>query len=152
MEEKNSLIEKIKKLREETGISISECQKALKESGGDLEKAKELLKKAGQLLAQKKAERETKHGVIEAYIHPNKKIGAMIELLCESDFVANLKEFQHLAHEICLQVAAISPEEQPLMEQDWIKDPTKKIKELIEEHIAKFGENIVVGKVFRTKI
>jgi elongation factor Ts len=145
-------IEQIKKLREETGISISECKKALQESGGDLEKAKELLKKAGKLLAQKKAERETKRGVVEAYIHPNRKIGVMIELLCESDFVANLKEFQNLAHELCLQIAAIPPEEQPLMEQSWIRDPTKKIQDLIEEHIAKFGENIVVGKIFRTQI
>jgi len=145
-------IDQIKKLREETGISINECKKALEESGGDLEKAKELLKKAGALLAQKKAQRETKHGIVEAYIHSNKKIGVMVELLCESDFVANSKEFQNLAHELCLQVAAISPEEQTLMEQPWIKDPTRKIKDLIEEHIAKFGENIVVGRIFRIQI
>jgi len=145
-------IDQIKKLREETEISISECKKALEEAKGDLEKAKEILKKTGKALAQKKAQRITKQGIVEAYIHPNKKIGVMIELFCESDFVANSEEFQKLAHELCLQIAAISPEEQPLMEQPWIRDPTKKIQELIEEHIAKFGENIVVGKIFRTQI
>lgn len=147
-----NLLEKIKQLRKETGISISECKKALEKSGGDLEKAKEFLKISGKVLAQKKSERETKFGIVEAYIHSNKKIGVMIELFCESDFVANSKEFQNLAHELCLQIAAISPEEVPLLEQEWIKDPTKKIKDLIDEHIAKFGENIVLGKIYRSQI
>lgn len=147
-----NLLEKIKQLRKETGISISECKKALEKSGGDLEKAKEFLKISGKILAQKKSERETKFGIVEAYIHSNKKIGVMIELFCESDFVANSKEFQNLAHELCLQIAAISPEEIPLLEQEWIRDPTKKIKDLIDEHIAKFGENIVLGKIFRSQI
>lgn len=147
-----NFLEKIKQLRKETGISISECKKALEKSGGDLEKAKEFLKMSGKVLAQKKSERETRFGIVEAYIHSNKKIGVMIELFCESDFVANSKEFQNLAHELCLQVAAISPEEIPLLEQEWIRDPSKKIKDLIDEHIAKFGENIVLGKIFRSQI
>jgi elongation factor Ts len=147
-----NLVEKIKQLREETGISISECKKALEEAKGDLEKAKEILQQKWQIFAEKKKERETKTGIIEAYVHSNKKIGVILELYCESDFVAKHEEFQKLAHELCLQVAAIPPEEQPLLEQNWIKDETKKIKDLINEYIAKFGEKIEVGKVYRCQI
>lgn len=146
------LIEKIKQLRQETGISISECKKAIEQAQGDLPKAREILEKLGKKIAKKKAERETKWGIVECYLHPTKRIGAMIELFCESDFVASSKEFQKLAHELCLQVAAISPEEKPLLEQEWIRDERKKIKDLIEEYIVKFGENIKVGKIFRSQI
>lgn len=147
-----SLIEKIKKLREETGISISECKRALKEANGDIEKAKELLKKITKEIVQNKMRRETKHGIVAAYVHQGRKIGVLLELYCESDFVANSPEFQKLAHELCLQVAAISPEEKSLLEQAWIRDESKTIKDLIEEHIAKFGEKIEIGKVFRCEI
>lgn len=146
------ILEKIKQLRMMTGISISECKKAIEEAGGDLEKAKDILKRAGKTIAQKKAERLAKNGIIESYVHSNKKIGVMIELFCESDFVAKSEDFNNLAHELCLQIAAISPEEKPLLEQEWIRDPTKKIKDLIDGYIAKLGENIVVGKIFRTQI
>lgn len=142
----------IKQLRQETGLSISECKKALQESKGDLGKAREILKKLGKEFAQKKAKRETRQGVIESYVHPNRKVGAMIELHCESDFVANSEEFRKLAHELCLQITAISPEEIPLLEQPWIRDETKKIKDLIAEYIAKFGENIVIKKFVRCEI
>jgi elongation factor Ts len=147
-----SLIEKIKKLREETEISIAECKKALEEAKGDLEKAKEILKKRYGEMAKKRKERETKEGIIEAYIHPGKKIGVLLELRCESDFVAKNPEFQKLAHELCLQVAAIDPEEIPLLEQNWIRDESKKIKDLISEYIAKFDENIVVERFARFQI
>jgi len=103
------LIEQIKKLREETGISISECKKALEASKGDLEKAKVILKEWGKEFSKKKIERETKQGIVEGYIHPGKKIGVMVELNCESDFVARSEDFQKLAHEICLQAAAMNP-------------------------------------------
>ena len=103
------LIEQIKKLREETGISISECKKALEASKGNLEKAKVILKEWGKEFSKKKIERETKQGIVEGYIHPGKKIGVMVELNCESDFVARSEDFQKLAHEICLQAAAMSP-------------------------------------------
>jgi elongation factor Ts len=147
-----NLIEKIKRLREETEISISECKRVLEEAKGDLEKAKEILKKRYGELAKKKKEKEVKEGVIEAYIHPGKKIGVLLELRCESDFVANNPEFQKLAHELCLQIAAIDPEEIPLLEQNWIRDESKKIKDLISEYIAKFDENIVIEKFARFQI
>jgi elongation factor Ts len=147
-----NLIEKIKKLREETEISIAECKKALEEARGDLEKAKEILKKKYGEMAKKRKERETKEGIIEAYIHPGGKIGVLLELRCESDFVAKNPEFQKLAHELCLQIAAIDPEEIPLLEQNWIRDESKKIKDLISEYIAKFDENIVVERFARFQI
>ena len=103
------LIEQIKKLREETGISISECKKALEASKGNLEKAKVILKEWGKEFSKKKIEREAKQGIVESYIHPGKKIGVMVELNCESDFVARSEDFQKLAHEICLQAAAMNP-------------------------------------------
>jgi len=145
-------IELIKKMREETEISISECKKALEEAEGDLEKAREILKKRYGEMAKKRKERETKEGIIEAYVHSGRKIGVLLELRCESDFVARNPEFQKLAHELCLQIAAIDPEEIPLLEQNWIRDESKKIKDLISEYIAKFGENITVQRFVRFQI
>lgn len=145
-------IDQIKKLRQETGISVSECKKVLEEAGGDAGKAKEILKKWGRELAQKKAARQTLQGLVDSYIHPNKKVGAMIELRCETDFVAKSPDFQKLAHELCLQIAAIDTEETPIMEQPWIKDAAKTIKDLIEEYIAKLGENIVLEKFIRYEL
>ena len=145
-------VELLKKLREETEISLAECKKALEEANGDLEKAKEILRKKHGEMAQKRKERETKEGIIEAYVHSGKKLGVLLELRCESDFVAKNPEFQKLAHELCLQIAAIDPEEIPLLEQNWIKDESKKIKDLISEYIAKFSENITIEKFARFKI
>lgn len=151
-ENSKSQIEKIKKLREETEISIAECKQALEKVNWNVEKAKAILKKRYGELAKKRKEKETKEGIIEAYIHPTKKVGAMIQLQCESDFVAKSEEFKKLAHELCLQIAAIDPEEIPLLEQNWIRDETKKIQSLIEEYIAKFGENIEIKKFVRFQI
>ena len=142
-------VEQIKQLREETGISIIECQKALTEAKGDVKKAKEILKKWGKDFAQKKQERQAKEGIIESYIHPGKKVGVMVELRCESDFVARSEDFQKLAHELCLQIAAVNSEEIPLFEQPWIRDETKTIKDLIDESIVKLGEKIVLEKFTR---
>lgn len=146
-------IEKLKKLRSETGISLMKCKKALEEANGDLEKAKEILRKEGIEFATKKKERGTKEGIIEGYIHPNKKIGVLLDIRCETDFVAQNKEFQKLAHEICLHIAAMNPEnKESLLEEPWIKDETKKIKDLISEYIAKLGENIVIERFIRYEI
>jgi len=160
-------IDQIKQLRQETGVSISECKKALEEAKGDYEKAKEILRKWGKKLAGKKADRKAFSGIIESYIHPNKKIGVLVELRCESDFVAKSERFKGLAHELCLQIAAMDPifleeEDIPeevsdregisLLSQLWIKDETKTIKELIEEYIAKLGENISVKRFIRYEI
>lgn len=145
-------IEKIKKLREETQISISECKKALEEAGWDLKRAREILKERFGILAQKVKEGRVKEGIIEAYVHSDRKLGAMVKLCCESDFVARSEEFKKLAHEICLQIAAVDPKENPLLEQNWIKDESRKIKDLIDEYKAKFGENIVIEEYCRFKI
>jgi len=145
-------VDQIKQLREETGVSISECKKALEEAKGDLKKAKEILKKLGRGFAKIKKKMEVKAGLIESYIHSGKKIGAMVELHCESDFVAHSEDFQKLAHELCLQIAAIDPENIPLLKQLWIRDETKTIKDLIDEYISKFGENIILKRVARFEI
>ncbi len=145
-------IDQIKQLRQETLVSISECKKALEEAGGNFEKAKEILKKWGKELAGKKAERDVSLGIVESYIHPNKRVGAMVELCCETDFVAKSEDFKKLAHELCLQIAAMDPEEDSLVSQPWVKDETKTIKELIEEYIAKLGENIKIKRFIRYEI
>lgn len=145
-------IKKIEQLRRETGISIKECKRALEEAGGDVEKAREILKRTFGEISGKFTERETKEGIVECYVHAGKRLGVMIKLLCESDFVARSKEFQELAHELCLQICAIDPEEFPIMTQRWIRDETKTIKELIDEYIVKFGENIVLQDYCRFKI
>ena len=144
-------IEQIKQLREETAVSVQDCKKALIDAGGDLKKAKEILKKWGKDLATKKASRGTEQGIIASYIHPNKKIGVLLELDCETDFVGKSQGFQNLAHELCLQIAA-TREENPLLEQFWIKDQTKTIKDLINDYISKTGENIVVKRFTRYEI
>jgi len=142
-------IEQIKKLREETGVSIMECKSSLIEAKGDFKKAKEILKNRGSQVAGKKIKRRTGQGIIEGYIHPGKKIGAMIELHCESDFVSRSEDFQKLAHELCLQIAAMNPKKTSLMSQPWIRDETKTIKDLIQEYITKLGENINIKRFIR---
>jgi len=145
-------INQLKQLRQETGVSITECKKALEEVKGDFDKAKEVLRKWGRELAGKKAERKAGLGIIESYIHPNKKVGAMVELHCETDFVAKSEDFKKLAHELCLQITAMDPQEDSLLSQLWIKDETRTIKELIDEYIAKLGENIIVKRFMRYDI
>lgn len=144
-------IDKIKQLREETLVSVSECKKALEEAKGDIEKAKEILKKWGKEIAGKRAEKTAGQGIVTAYIHPNKKVGVLLELGCETDFVAKSQDFQTLSHELCLQIAAMG-DEIPILEQPWIKDDKKTIKDLLQEHIAKIGENIVIKQFTRYKI
>lgn len=142
-------IELIKKLREQTGVSITECKKALEQAGHNIEKALGLLEKSAVKIAARKAQRETKQGIIDSYIHANKKIGVLLELLCETDFVAKSREFQTLAHELCLHIAALEEGEDspPLLQQPWIKDPQKTIKVLIDDYVAKLGENIKIGRI-----
>jgi elongation factor Ts len=144
-------IEQVKQLREETAVSIQDCKKALEECQGDSAKAKEVLKKWGRDLAVKKAGRGTAQGVIASYIHPNKKIGVLLEVACETDFVAKSVDFQNLTHELCLQIAA-TREDCSLLEQPWIKDQSKTIKDLVNDYISKTGENIVVKRFARYEI
>ncbi len=144
-------IEQIKKLRNITGVSINECKKALEKANGDIEKARGILKELGKDFAQKKLHRETKAGIIDSYIHAGKRVGVLLQLQCESDFVARSQDFQKLAHELCLQIAA-STEDTPFLEQSWIKDQKKTIKDLIDEYIAKFGENISAEEFIKYEI
>ena len=144
-------IDQIKQLRRETAVSVSECKKALEEAGGDAEKAKKLLKEWGKDLAGKKAGRGTEQGIISSYIHPNKKIGVLLELNCETDFVARSSEFQELTHELCLQIAAMG-QDPPLLEQPWVKDQSKTVKDLVDQYVAKIGENITIKQFTRYEI
>ena len=145
-----------------------DCRKALLKAEGDTEKALEVLKEDGLLLAKKKAERSATKGSVESYIHCGGHIGAMIEVNCETDFVARTEEFKELAHNLAMQVAAMNPQfisedEIPegadvepqaacLLLQPYIKDTSKAIQDVIIEAIAKLGENIKVGKFARFEL
>lgn len=143
----------VKKLREETGAPVIRVKKVLEEVKGDEKKAFEILQKEGFEKAEKRAERATSQGLVETYAHHSGKIVSVVELLCETDFVARNELFKNLAHDLALQVASLgakTPEE--LMEQDFIKDPTKKIEDLVKEVMAKTGENVRVGRIFRVEL
>ncbi|MDP2671142.1 MAG: translation elongation factor Ts [bacterium] len=140
----------VKQLREETGAGVMDARKALLDSDGDMEKAKDILKAAGAEKVAKRARRETGQGLIETYVHAGGKVGAMVHLACETDFVAKTDEFKNLAREIAMQVAAMNPADvDELEKQDYIREPGKTIKTLIDEVIAKTGENVQVKKMVR---
>ncbi len=142
----------IKELRAKTGAGIMDAKNALEQSNNDMAKAEDWLKEKGLASAAKKADRETSQGVIEAYLH-NGRIGAMVEVNCETDFVAKTEDFQQLCRNIAMQVAAMSPEDvEALMEQEFIKDPSQKISDLVKAAIAKLGENIVIGRFVRYEL
>ncbi len=145
-------IKDIKELRNITGVSIGECKKALEKSEGDIKKAEEFLKEVGKKIIQKRMDKETKDGIIDAYIHIGKKIGVLIELNCESDFVARSEGFQKLAHELCLQIAVGLSDDTPILKRKWIKDESKTIQDLISENIGKFGENISIKRFARYEL
>ena len=143
-------IDKLKQLREETGVSFSLCKKALDESEESIDQAKKILTRWGIEKAEGKADRETKEGAIFSYIHHNKKIGVLVEVLCETDFVARNDDFQNLGRDISLQIASTNPENnETLFGQEFIKDPSKTIDQIIKEAILKIGENITIGKFTR---
>lgn len=146
-------MEQIKQLREETNVSVMECKNALEEAGGDMKKALEILKEKGKAKALKKAGREAKQGLVEAYIHNNGKIGVVLELNCETDFVARNEDFKALAHDIAMHIAAIAPKDkEELLQQPFIKDEKQKIEDLLNGAIAKLGENIRIGEFSRLEI
>ena len=156
-----STTELIKELRERTSAGVMDCKKALDESKGNVDKAEQILKEQGIASAAKKAGRDTDQGVLETYIHSGGRIGAMVEVNCETDFVARTKEFSDLAHDIAMQVAAMNPstleenntdiesDKSSLLQQPFIKDPSKNIQELINETVGKLGENIRVRRFKR---
>jgi len=140
-------IDKIKNLRDSTGLSLGEIKKALNEAGGDEVKAKEILHKLGVKMAEKKSARQVKEGVIDSYIHNTHKVGSLIELFCETDFVARNVEFQNLAHELAMHIAAMRPgSSDELLSQPFIKDQDVTVKDLVNQYIAKLGENIQIGR------
>ena len=187
--------ETVKLLRDKTGAGMMDCKRALEESNGDIELATENLRKKGAAVAAKRAEREANQGVVEAYIHAGGRIGAMVELNCETDFVAKTPEFKQLAHDIAMQIAAMSPlfvskedvdqqtlqkeieiykaqavnegkpaeiaekiatgrlekyyQEVCLLEQSFIKDSGKTIKDLLSEATGKVGEKIGIRRFHR---
>ena len=158
----------IKELRANCGAGIMECRNSLHEAKGDMKKALTILKEKGQLKAAKKTDRATGQGLIEAYIHAGGRIGAMIELNCESDFTARTSEFKELAHNLAMQVASqdpqyISKEDIPqgdegevepdcLLLQPYIRDPSRTIQDIIVETIAKVGENIKISRFTRFEL
>ena len=167
--------ETIKELRELTSCGVIECKKALEEAKGDFGKAKEILKQRGLEIAAKKGSREAKEGRIETYIHAGNKIGVLVEINCETDFVAKNDAFIKLSKDIAMHIAAASPKyikredipeavlkqqedqvsyikETCLVEQPFIKEPDKTVNELITSLIASIGENVFVSRFIRYKV
>ena len=188
----------VKELRDRSGVGMMDCKKALEESGGDLDKAFDYLRKVGVAKAQKKEGRTTKEGLVVSYIHPGSKLGVLLELNCETDFVANTDDFLQLGNDIAMHIAATGPlgvdsndisddviskekeiyfeqasssnkpeniiekmvegrikkfyKENVLIEQDFVKDPNKTIKDIITDTIGKLGENIVVSRFKRFQL
>lgn len=141
-------MEVVKRIRETTGLSFGEIKKALDVSGGDEQKALQELKKLGASMASKKSGREVGDGIVEAYIHSTKKVGSMIEVLCETDFVTRNEEFKQLAKDLAMHVAAMKPADvTELLGQPFVKNPEQTVQDLINQTIAKVGENIQIGQI-----
>ncbi len=161
-------VEAIKALRERTGAGIMDCRRALESVGGDVDKAAEVLRRQGLDRAVKKAERATSQGIVEVYQHTGGRLAAMVEVNCETDFVARTDQFRGLAHDLVMQVAAMNPkylssEDMPpegkdsaaevcLLAQPFIKDPARTVRDLVSEVIAKTGENIRVRRFARFEV
>lgn len=160
--------DKLKELREQSGAGIMACRNALLEAEQDMEKALEILKEQNLFIAERKSERATLQGLVEAYVHTGGRIGAIIEVNCETDFVAHTDEFKELAHHLAMQVAAqepqfismeevpegadIEPESACLLLQPYIKYPDKTVQDIVVEAIAKLGENIKVSRFARFEL
>ncbi|MBI2831040.1 MAG: elongation factor Ts [Chloroflexi bacterium] len=158
----------VKALRERSGAGVMECRGALIEAAGDMDKAVDLLKQKCLYIVEKTANRTAKQGLIEAYVHTGGRIGALVEVNCESDFVARTGEFKEMAHNIAMQVAAmaprfisdkeipegekIEPEQVCLLRQPFIKDPTRTIQDIVNEVIGKVGENIKISRFSRFEL
>jgi len=158
----------VKELRDKTGAGIMDSKRALEESDGDITKAEEILNQKGLASAAKKAGRETSEGLVVSYIHTGGRVGALVELNCETDFVARTEDFESLGRNIAMQVAAMSPlyvdresvpdgadevaEESLLLEQEYIRDSSMKISDLLKETIGKLGENIRIRRFSRFEL
>ena len=159
----------VKRLRELSGAGVMDCKKALDEAGGDVDKAVTLLREKGIAGAEKKSGRATSQGLVESYIHAGGRIGVLVEVNCETDFVARTDTFKTLAHDIAMQIAGIptklvvneddlpadaegSPEETVLLKQPFIRDGSKSIEQLVKEAIAATGENIRIRRFARFEL
>jgi elongation factor Ts len=159
----------VKELREQTGAGIMDCKRALQETQGDLKKATEILRQQGLARAEKKSERVAGQGLVESYIHGGGRIGVLVEVNCETDFVARTEEFRALVHDIAMQIAAQNPRfvsedevpadavfednEQPvLLKQPFIKNPSQTIGQMVTDAVAKIGENIKVRRFARFEL
>jgi len=158
---------KIKQLREETGAPVMDCKRALEESNGSLDGARQWLRGRGAAIAEKKAGRVASQGLVESYIHGGGRIGVIVEVNCETDFVARSDDFKKLAHDIAMQIAATDPkyigteeniptdlpdDDIPLLKQPFIRDPEQSIQELVHEAVGKLGENVVVRRFSRYEL
>ena len=158
-------VDAIRALREETGAGVMDCKRALEAADGDVGRAQDILRQEGIASAAKKSARATNDGVVESYIHSGGRIGVLVEVNCETDFVARTPEFRELAHNLAMQVAAmdpqhvdaedlpegaeVNPQEDCLMQQAFIRDPSKTIDDLLKETVGKLGENIRVRRFTR---
>ncbi|MBU1091456.1 translation elongation factor Ts [Patescibacteria group bacterium] len=142
--------DEIKKLREQTGVSIMLCKKALEFSDGDEGRAMEWLRQNGADVAHKKSSRSAKSGIVESYIHNNGQVGVLVEVRSETDFVAKNPDFKNFAHNIAMHIAASDPEDKDvLLEEEYVKNPNIKVSDYINESIQKFGENIEIMRFQR---
>ena len=161
--------EAVKQLRDLSGAGVMDCKKALDETGGDVEKAVKVLREKGIANAEKKSGRETSQGLVDSYIHAGGRIGVLVEVNCETDFVARTEEFKSLVHDIALQIAGIpttlvisedqlppdaegTPEETVLMKQTFLKDSSRTIEQLVKEAIGRTGENIRIRRFTRFEL
>ncbi len=160
----------VKELRESSGAGVMDAKRALEEANGDMKAAAAILKERGAMAAAKRADRETRNGVIDSYIHAGGRIGVLVELNCETDFVANTPDFRQLARDVAMQVAAMNPqvvsaaeregrgelegpdEEVCLLNQSFIRDPSRTIEDLVKDTVAKTGENIRVSRFVRFEL
>lgn len=142
-------VDEIKKLRDITGAGIADCKEALSKAEGNIDQAREWIRKKGLNRAFSKSEREVKKGLVETYSHGG-KIGVMVEVLCETDFVAKTEDFKNLAHEIALQIASMKPDSvEELLKQGYIRDNSQTMSDLVKGVIGKLGENIQIGRFER---
>ncbi len=160
--------EDVKKLRDETGAGVMDAKRALDEANGNFDAAKSLLRERGTAAAAKRAERETGQGVVEAYIHNQGRIGVLVEMQCETDFVARTDAFRQLARDVAMQIAAMNPlaltpeevpaehngtaEENALLTQMFIKDGSRNIQQLVQDVVANTGENIRIARFSRYEL
>jgi len=158
----------VKELRERTNAGVMECKRALEEADGDVDRAVALLQERGQALAEKRAHRETSQGLVESYIHAGGRIGALVEVNCETDFVARTDDFKRLVRDLAMQVTATNPlavseddlppgaegdpKELCLLRQSFIRDESRTVEDVVKDVIAKTGENIRVRRFARFEL